>query len=114
MTKIAFVVQRYGDKIVGGAESYTRELAETLVKKLGWQVDVLTTCAHDYMTWKNEYPEQSFTLNGVKVKRFASLLGRSPLFSLYHRYSIPVIRRLRKFKSLNPLVYLLEWIWLLM
>jgi len=51
--KVAFVTPRYGPEIVGGAEYLTRMVAERL--KDHHQIEVLTTCAKDYRTWKNEY-----------------------------------------------------------
>src|SRR5205823_1722056 len=31
---------------------------------------VLTTCARDYLTWRNEYPAGADTVNGIAVERF--------------------------------------------
>jgi len=66
--KLAVVVQRYGADINGGAELHARYIAEHLVRHA--DVRVLTTCAHDYLTWRNEYPAGTDTVNGIAVERF--------------------------------------------
>ncbi len=66
--RVAIVVQRYGADIVGGSEQLARDVAETM--QGSWDVTVLTTCAQDYITWKNHYPEGREVLNGVPVMRF--------------------------------------------
>jgi glycosyltransferase involved in cell wall biosynthesis len=66
--RVAFVVPRYGEDIVGGAEYYTRMVAEHL--KGEHAIEVLTTCARNYLTWKNEYEPGIELVNGVIVRRF--------------------------------------------
>lgn len=66
--KIAFVCQRYGLEVNGGAELYCRQIAENLSQI--YDVTVYTTCAKDHMTWANEYRAGSEEINGVHVKRF--------------------------------------------
>ena len=66
--KLAIVVQRYGADISGGAELHARYVAEHLARHA--QVDVLTTCARDYVTWHDEYRPGVEQINGVPVHRF--------------------------------------------
>ena len=66
--RLAVIVQRYGLEINGGAELHARYIAERLVRHA--DVEVLTTCARDYVTWRNEYPAGAETINGLPVRRF--------------------------------------------
>jgi glycosyltransferase involved in cell wall biosynthesis len=65
---LAFVVQRYGAQITGGSETLARALAERLAAE--HEVTVFTTCALDYVTWRNELPPGEALLHGVRVRRF--------------------------------------------
>ena len=53
--KIAVVIQRYGDTLVGGAKSHARSLVDHLVSDLGYYVEVWTTTAKCSQTWKNSF-----------------------------------------------------------
>jgi len=64
------VVQRYGPEITGGSESLARAVAERLVGD--FDVTVFTTCARDYVTWRNELPEGEQSVGGITVRRFAA------------------------------------------
>ncbi len=66
--RLAFVVQRYGLEVNGGAEQAARSLAEHLTDLA--DIHVLTTCALDYTTWANHYPAGESQLRGVHVHRF--------------------------------------------
>ena len=81
--KIAFVIQRYGTEVLGGAEHLCRLVAERLAAQ--HDVDVLTTCARDYVTWKNEYPEGADRVRGVTVRRFATARTRD--IDAFNKYS---------------------------
>ncbi len=65
---VAFVVQRYGEGITGGSETLAREVAERLAGE--YAITVFTSCAKDYVTWRNELPAGLERLRGVEVLRF--------------------------------------------
>lgn len=88
MEKICFIVQRYGLEVNGGAELHCRQLAEHMLIYYD-HIDVLTSKAIDYMTWKDEYKKEEEIINGVHVKRF----------SVTHK------RNADEFNSINQLVY---------
>lgn len=79
MKKIALIVQRYGLAVNGGAELHCRILAEQLSSV--YEVEVLTSCAKEYTTWANEYPEGPAEVNHIQVKRFAVPYQRNPVKS---------------------------------
>lgn len=76
MNRIAIINQRYGLEVNGGSELYSRQIAEKL-KDL-YDVEVLTTCALDYVTWENFYNEGIEDINGVTVRRFKVDKQRNP------------------------------------
>jgi glycosyltransferase involved in cell wall biosynthesis len=81
------VVQRYGPDVAGGAEQHCRQFATRLAAR-GHEVEVLTTCARNYVDWGNSYDPGSELVDGVLVHR------------------LPVRRRrdLRTFNSLSDRV----------
>ena len=81
--KVAFIVQRYGTEILGGSEYHCRLIAERVAVK--HHVEVLTTCAADYISWKNEYTEGTDRVRGVTVRRFANASMRE--IQAFNRYS---------------------------
>ena len=74
--KLAVVVQRYGADINGGAELHARYIAERLARHV--DVHVLTSCARDYITWRNELDPGHDAVNGVPVHRFPVRRQRDP------------------------------------
>jgi glycosyltransferase involved in cell wall biosynthesis len=98
--KLAIVVQRYGQAINGGAELHARYIAERLARH--GQVEVWTTCATDYVTWKNELPAGNDRVNDVLVRRFPVKHARDPL--VFGRLSA------RVFNQPHSIADELEWL----
>lgn len=68
--RVAFVVQRFGEFIVGGAEAHARQVAMALAPHAG--VEVFTTCATDHLSWKNELEPGTSRDGPLTVHRFPS------------------------------------------
>lgn len=90
LPRLAVVVQRYGADVTGGSESLARAVAERLAGE--YRVTVFTSCARDYVTWRNELPEGSETLNGVEVLRFRSEEERD--LAAFNAFAEPLYARL--------------------
>src|SRR5262245_13533214 len=73
--KIACVVHRFGADIAGGSEGHCRAIAERLASN--HDVTVLTTCARDHVTWRNEYPPGVSEAGPLHVRRFPVVRLRS-------------------------------------
>lgn len=87
--RLAFVVQRYGAEITGGSETLARALAERLAGTHA--VTVLTTCARDYVTWRNELPAGRGTENAVEVLRFPTTEERD--LAAFNAFAEPLYSR---------------------
>lgn len=85
--KLAFVIQRYGLEVNGGAELHCRWLAERLARR--HEVEVFATRALDYLEWQNHYPKGSELVNGIRV----------------HRHTVKRTRNARAFASLSNLCF---------
>ena len=72
--RLALITPRYGAEITHGPEHACRLLAEALCER--HEVEVLTTCARDAESWKNDYLEGADRVRGVLVRRFAATGGR--------------------------------------
>ena len=75
--KLVFVTPRYGTEVIGGAETAARMLAERICLRPGWDVEVLTSCALDHLTWENTEPVGTTAINGVTVHRFPTASPRT-------------------------------------
>ncbi len=75
MHKIAFVVQRCGREVNGGAEALCLVIAQRMAAY--WSTEVFTTCALDYMDWVNHYPPGVEVIDGTLVRRFPVAIPRN-------------------------------------
>lgn len=67
---IAFICPRLASGgAIGGAETLIRNLASR-AGAAGRHVRLLTTCARDHFTWKNERPPGTQTIDGLEVECF--------------------------------------------
>jgi glycosyltransferase involved in cell wall biosynthesis len=75
--RLAFAPVRFGDDVIGGAETVLRELADGLAAR-GWAVDVLTGCARDHFAEAHWYsPGETELPHGARLVRFPSVTSRS-------------------------------------
>jgi glycosyltransferase involved in cell wall biosynthesis len=62
------VVHRFGAAIAGGSEGHCRAVARRLAA--AHDVTVLTTCATDHVSWRNQFPAGDSLDGPVRVRRF--------------------------------------------
>jgi glycosyltransferase involved in cell wall biosynthesis len=72
--RIVHVTHQYRPAL-GGSEQYVINISEELARR-GHQVHAFTTRSRNYRTWRNELSGQE-TLDGVEVRRFASIERRA-------------------------------------
>ena len=88
----AFVLPRFGEGIVGGAETLMGQLARALAAR-GDRVEVFTTCARDNRSWDNHFPAESSVQYGVLTHRFP-VDGRNLEIWIPHQIAISQGREL--------------------
>lgn len=76
MSRVAIIVQRCHESVVGGSESLAWQYANLL--KDDYEVDVLTTTAIDSAYWSNVLPEGVELRDGINIHRFPVDIGYSP------------------------------------
>jgi glycosyltransferase involved in cell wall biosynthesis/SAM-dependent methyltransferase len=76
MNKVAIVVQRCHESVVGGSEALAWQYA-TLLKD-AYDVDVLSTTATDAAYWTNVLPEGLEVRDRINIRRFHVDVGYSP------------------------------------
>ena len=106
--RILYTVQRYGSQIVGGSEAACRHFSEELVRR-GHEVEVMTSCAHSYINWADEYSPGTELINGVTVHRLPVIERRTDsLFGSIHGHmmnkpaSSPLFEQQRWARLMGP------------
>ena len=103
--KICFVVQRYGLEVNGGAELLCRLFAEKM--RAMYEIDVLTTKAKDYVTWKDEYTSNDEIINEIHVIRFPVAATRdlnifNNINNVFHAGNLPLERESEWIEKQGP------------
>lgn len=106
---VAFVVQRWGADVNGGAEQLARTLAHRLAERpeIG-RLAVLTTCAHDHITWANHYAPGASREGRVELERFPVRLRR---FGREQKHLFDAISGRFRSRRLESLWLLLQGPW---
>jgi glycosyltransferase involved in cell wall biosynthesis len=87
--RVGFVVHRFGPELVGGAERHCRIVAQRMARH--WNVEVLTSCATDYLTWTNVHPPGLSRDDALAVRRFP--VTRSRDMRAFNALSRPMFGR---------------------
>lgn len=84
MKRIAIVVQRCHETVVGGSEALAWQYAQLLSHRFA--IEVLTSTASDHTRWSNALPPGCEDRDGIPIRRFPVVVGREPYWdALYQR-----------------------------
>jgi len=82
MEKIAIVVQRCHESVIGGSESEALYFGQLLKDK--YEIDIITTTAVDIIKWRNTLKEGDERKNGICIKRFNVSQERAEYWGKIH------------------------------
>ena len=95
--KLALVSPIFSPDISGGAERHALNFAEILSEE--YELEILTTKALDYITWKNVIPGDLENFGNSKVRRFKVNQSRNiKSFNRFHAKLIQKMPEISKFK----------------
>jgi glycosyltransferase involved in cell wall biosynthesis len=66
--KVKVIISRFGETVIGGAERHCMDIIKILPSN--WDVEVLTTTAKDYITWKNEFKTGTEKYENYRITRY--------------------------------------------
>ena len=98
MTRVGFVIHRFGNGFPGGSEALALALARKMQEV--WDITVFTSCSRNYHTWENHYPAGKSVEDGIEVWRFPVNKPRD-----FQRFSDLLNK---KFQQKGPLDFSLE------
>ncbi len=75
MKRVAVVVQRCHESVVGGSEALAWQYAQLLAGR--FEVEILTSTATDYLHWANALPAGARLRDGLAVRHFPVEIGRT-------------------------------------
>lgn len=99
MKRVAIVVQRCHESIVGGAEALAWQYARLLSAR--FEVEVLTSTAIEYTTWDNVLPEGSSEREGIAIRRFHVDITRGDYWAQLYGRMVEEISALRAGRALR-------------
>lgn len=104
---LAFVVQRCGSNIFGGAERYILELAKACAAQ-GAKVEIFASRSTSYLQWNNELPPNEL----IDADQTSTLLiRRFPVAVSRFRLCFALTRRVQKWLGVPLKVFGLETLW---
>ena len=93
MKRVAIVVQRCHESVVGGSEALAWQYARLLSS--AYEVEVLASTATEHVRWDNALPAGAQTRDGIVVRRFPVALGRTPYWNALYQRMCDEAARLR-------------------
>lgn len=89
--RVAIVVQRCHERLVGGAEALAWQYAQLLSAR--YEVDILSSTAFDYQAWDNDLEPGVEKREGISIHRFTVERGRGSYFHALHRNMLSAFER---------------------
>jgi glycosyltransferase involved in cell wall biosynthesis len=101
MRRIAIVVQRCHESVVGGSEALAWQYARLLSER--FEVEVLTSTATDYVSWASVLEPGRRLRDGIAVRHFPVLFERGPYwYGLHQRMMLDLQPHVRASTDAQP------------
>lgn len=105
MEKIAIVVQRCHESVIGGSESEALHFGQLLKDK--YKIDIITTTAVDIVKWRNTLKVGDERKNGICIKRFKVSQERAEYWGKIHELLVGEYNKTAGLK--NPKERIIRW-----